>query len=82
METRIVKSLNPPKSYGFIVIEGSEKDIFFHKTSNPIDAKKIMGKVSYDIIKGPKKPSPIITRVLDGVSERELFLMFKNFIQS
>jgi cold shock protein len=71
METGIVKFFSSQKGYGFIAIEGSEKDIFLHKTGIPLGVTINNGdKVAFDIIQGPKGPNAIITRVLDGVSAR------------
>ena len=51
METGTVKFFNPKKGYGFIAIEGSEKDIFLHKTRIPLGVTINNGdKVSYEII--------------------------------
>ena len=71
METGIVKFFSPQKGYGFIAIEGSEKDIFLHKTGIPLGVTINNGdKVAFEIIQGPKGASANITRVLDGVSAR------------
>ena len=71
METGIVKFFSPQKGYGFIVIEGSEKDIFLHKTGIPLGVTINNGdKVAFEIIRGPKGPNACITRVLEGVSSR------------
>ena len=71
METGTVKFFNPKKGYGFIAIEGSEKDIFLHKNGIPLGVTVNTGdKVAFEIIQGPKGPNAKITRVLEGVSAR------------
>ena len=71
METGIVKFFSPQKGYGFVAIEGSEKDIFLHKTGIPLGVTINNGdKVAFEIIQGPKGPNASITRVLEGVSSR------------
>ena len=71
METGTVKFFNPKKGYGFIAIEGSEKDIFLHKNGIPLGVTVNNGdKVAFEIIQGPKRPNAKITRVLEGVSAR------------
>ena len=71
METGIVKFFSPQKGYGFIAIEGSEKDIFLHKTGIPLGVTINNGdKVAFEIIQGPKGPNASIIRVLEGVSAR------------
>ena len=71
METGTVKFFNPKKGYGFIAIEGSEKDIFLHKTGDPLGITINRGvKVSFEIIEGPKGQNAKILRVLEGVSAR------------
>ena len=71
METGTVKFFNPKKGYGFIAIEGSEKDIFLHKTGIPLGVNVNNGdKVAFKIIQGPKGHNAKITRVLEGVSAR------------
>ena len=71
METGTVKFFNPKKGYGFIAIDDSDKDIFFHKSGVPLGGTKNNGdKVAFEIIQGPKGPNAKITRVLEGVSSR------------
>ena len=68
METGIVKFFSPQKGYGFIAIEGSEKDIFLHKTGIPLGVTINNGdKVAFEITQGPNAS---INRVLEGVSSR------------
>ena len=71
MDTGIVEFFSPQKGYGFIVIEGFEKDIFLNKTGVPLGVTINNGdKVAFNIIQGPKGQNAIITRVMDGVSAR------------
>ena len=71
METGTVKFFNPKKGYGFIAIEGSDKDIFLHKLGVPHGATINNGdRVAFEINQGSKGPNAKITRVLEGVSAR------------
>ena len=71
METGTVKFFNPKKGYGFIAIDDSDKDIFFHKSGVLLGVTvNNCDKVAFEIIQGPKGLNANITRVLEGVSAR------------
>lgn len=54
-----IKNLNE-KGFGFIIIEGEEKDLFFHKNELKgvtFEDLKIGDKVSFDKADSPKGPN-------------------------
>jgi len=68
METGTVKKVTD-KGFGFIAIEGAEKDIFFHENSleGDLAERKLRegDKVSFEIETTPKGPSAINIKLLE-----------------
>lgn len=61
MQTGTIAGLTD-KGFGFIKIEGAEKDLFFH--SNELigvefDSLRVGDKVSFEMAEGPKGPNAI-----------------------
>ena len=63
------------KGFGFIKIEGQEKDLFFH--SNELigvefDSLRVGDKVTFEMAEGPKGPNAIkVSRVEEGAAVEE-----------
>jgi cold shock protein len=58
--TGTVKRKVEDKGFGFITIEGQEKDLFFHSndlSGVTFEEIQVGAKVSFDIEQGPKGPS-------------------------
>lgn len=62
-----IKTLVSEKGFGFITIEGEEKDLFFHKNELKgvtFEELKVGDKVSFEKGESPKGPNAVnVTRV-------------------
>ncbi len=58
-----VKFFNREKGFGFIVMEGTSKDIFVH-TSGLIDEIRENDEVEFEIEDGKKGPNAVRVRVI------------------
>ena len=58
METGSVKFFNDQKGYGFIVVDGSNREVFVHVTGL-VDEIKEGDTVKFDIQDGKKGPNAI-----------------------
>ena len=62
-----IKNLISDKGFGFIIIEGEEKDLFFHKNEVKgvtFEELKVGDKVSFEKADSPKGPNSInVTRI-------------------
>ncbi len=62
-----IKTLVSDKGFGFITIEGEEKDLFFHKNELKgvtFEELKVGDKVSFEKGESPKGPNAVnVTRV-------------------
>jgi CspA family cold shock protein len=62
-----IKTLVSEKGFGFITIEGEEKDLFFHKNEVKgvtFEELKVGDKVSFEKGESPKGPNAVnVTRV-------------------
>ena len=49
------------KGFGFIKVEGQEKDLFFHmnEVNGDFDSLRDGDDVSFDVVDGPKGPSAV-----------------------
>jgi CspA family cold shock protein len=55
MQSGIVKFFNESKGFGFIKVEGSDKDVFVH-VSGLIDEVKERDQVTFEVEQGRKGP--------------------------
>ena len=62
-----IKNLISDKGFGFIIIEGEEKDLFFHKNEVKgvtFEELKVGDKVSFEKADSPKGPNAVnVTRI-------------------
>lgn len=62
-----VKWFNDAKGFGFIQVEGSDKDIFVHHTSIKADGFRTLSEgepVEFELVDGPKGPkADNVTRI-------------------
>ena len=62
-----IKNLVSDKGFGFITIEGEEKDIFFHKNEVKganFEELNVGDKVSFDKADSPKGPNAVNVNLL------------------
>lgn len=60
MATGTIKTLIPAKGFGFIAVEGSNKELFFHSSSVPsgdFDSLQVGQTVSFEQEPDPRDPS-------------------------
>jgi CspA family cold shock protein len=62
MQSGIVKFFNEAKGFGFIKVEGSEKDVFVH-VSGLIDEVREQDHVTFEVEQGRKGPSAVNVRL-------------------
>ncbi len=62
MQSGIVKFFNESKGFGFIKVEGSDKDVFVH-VSGLIDEIKENDDVTFEIEQGRKGPNAVNVRL-------------------
>lgn len=57
--TGTVKWFNPEKGYGFLSVDGTDRDVFVHFSAIEMDGFKTLEedqKVQFQIVQGPKGP--------------------------
>jgi len=62
-----VKWFNENKGFGFIEIDGQEKDVFVHHSAITMQGFRTLNegqRVSFDIEQGPKGPSAVNVKAL------------------
>jgi CspA family cold shock protein len=62
MQSGIVKFFNESKGFGFIKVEGSDKDVFVH-VSGLIDEVKERDHVTFEVEQGRKGPNAVNVRL-------------------
>ncbi|MBD0254663.1 MAG: cold-shock protein [Cytophagales bacterium] len=62
MQSGIVKFFNESKGFGFIKVEGSDKDVFVH-VSGLIDEVKERDQVTFEVEQGRKGPNAVNVRL-------------------
>jgi len=62
-----IKTIVSEKGFGFITVEGEEKDLFFHKNEvkgTTYEELKVGDKVSFEKADSPKGPNAVnVTRI-------------------
>ena len=69
MATGTVKWFNAVKGFGFIIMEGGEKDLFVHHTAIEGTGFKTLAenqKVEFTVVEGPKGPQAANVQPTDG----------------
>jgi CspA family cold shock protein len=67
MATGIVKWFNDQKGYGFLKVEGSEKDLFVHFSAITMEGYKTLEegqKVTFEVTAGEKGPQASEVKVV------------------
>lgn len=63
----IIKTIVSDKGFGFIAVDGEEKDLFFHKNEvkeTTYEELKVGDKVSFEKADSPKGPNAVnVTRI-------------------
>lgn len=63
----IIKTIVSDKGFGFITVDGEEKDLFFHKNEvkeTTYEELKVGDKVSFEKADSPKGPNAVnVTRI-------------------
>ena len=62
-----VKWFNENKGFGFITVDGQEKDVFIHHSAITMQGFRTLNegqRVSFDIEQGPKGPSAVNVKAL------------------
>jgi cold shock protein len=62
-----VKWFNENKGFGFIDVDGQEKDVFIHHSAITMEGFRTLNegqRVSFDIEQGPKGPSAVNVKAL------------------
>lgn len=62
-----VKWFNENKGFGFIDVDGQEKDVFVHHSAITMEGFRTLNegqRVSFDIEQGPKGPSAVNVKAL------------------
>lgn len=62
-----VKWFNENKGFGFIEVDGQEKDVFVHQSAITMQGFRTLNegqRVSFDIEQGPKGPSAVNVKAL------------------
>ena len=62
-----VKWFNENKGFGFIDVDGQEKDVFIHHSAITMQGFRTLNegqRVSFDIEQGPKGPSAVNVKAL------------------
>lgn len=57
--TGTVKWFNSEKGYGFLSVDGTDRDVFVHHTAIQMDGFRVLEqdqRVEFDIVDGPKGP--------------------------
>lgn len=57
--TGTVKWFNPEKGYGFLSVDGTDRDVFVHFSAIEMDGFKTLEedqRVQFQIVQGPKGP--------------------------
>jgi CspA family cold shock protein len=57
--TGTVKWFNSEKGFGFISVDGTERDVFVHHTAIQMDGFRVLDqdqRVEFEIVEGPKGP--------------------------
>ncbi len=57
--TGTVKWFNSEKGYGFLSVDGTERDVFVHHTAINMDGFRVLEqdqRVEFEIVDGPKGP--------------------------
>lgn len=57
--TGTVKWFNSEKGYGFLSVDGTDRDVFVHHTAIVMDGFRVLEqdqRVEFDIVDGPKGP--------------------------
>jgi len=57
--TGTVKWFNSEKGYGFLSVDGTDRDVFVHHTSIQMDGFRVLEqdqRVEFEIVDGPKGP--------------------------
>jgi CspA family cold shock protein len=62
MQSGIVKFFNEAKGFGFIKVEGSDKDVFVH-VSGLVDEVREQDHVVFEVEQGRKGPSAVNVRL-------------------
>ena len=62
-----VKWFNDAKGFGFITVDGGEKDVFVHHTAVEMQGFKTLAegqRVEFEVVQGPKGPAAERVRAL------------------